>query len=114
MSKKERARLEAEQAEHQRMEQEREKLRRIEEEKMRKVREKEEAERKQVMEIVANKMRKVQFVDSYKYFALIKEEVKHLHAQQKKDREVREGLIRLWCVLLCTERRYIDYSIWVF
>ncbi|KAL9696467.1 hypothetical protein quinque_016046 [Culex quinquefasciatus] len=87
MSKKERARLEAEQAEHQRMEQEREKLRRIEEEKMRKVREKEEAERKQVMEIVANKMRKVQFVDSYKYFALIKEEVKHLHAQQKKDRE---------------------------
>ncbi|XP_055598788.1 uncharacterized protein LOC129748273 [Uranotaenia lowii] len=87
MSKKERARLEAEQAEHQRMEVEREKQRRVEEEKMRKVREKEEAERKQVTEIVANKLRKVQLEDSYKYFALIKEEVKHLHAQQKKDRE---------------------------
>lgn len=88
MSKKERARLEAEQAEHQRMELERERQRKIEEEKMRKVREKEEAERKQVQEIVANKLRKVQLEDSYKYFALIKEEVKHLHGQQKKDREV--------------------------
>ncbi|XP_029720392.2 dynein axonemal intermediate chain 7 isoform X1 [Aedes albopictus] len=87
MSKKERARLEAEQAEHQRMELERERQRKIEEEKMRKVREKEEAERKQVQEIVANKLRKVQLEDSYKYFALIKEEVKHLHGQQKKDRE---------------------------
>ncbi|XP_053696746.1 dynein axonemal intermediate chain 7 [Sabethes cyaneus] len=87
MSKKERARLEAEQAEHQRMELERERQRKIEEEKMRKVREKEEAERKQVQEIVANKLRKVQLEESYKYFSSIIEEVKHFHAQLKKDRE---------------------------
>ncbi|XP_055637670.1 dynein axonemal intermediate chain 7 isoform X2 [Toxorhynchites rutilus septentrionalis] len=87
MSKKERARLEAEQAEHQRMELERERQRRVEEEKMRKVREKEEAERKQVQEIVANKLRKVQLEDSYNYFALIKDEARHLLANRKKDRE---------------------------
>lgn len=89
MSKKERARLEAEQAEHQRMELERERQRKVEEEKMRKIREKEEAERKQVQEIVANKLRKVQLEDSYNYFALIKDEAKHLLANKKKDREVR-------------------------
>ncbi|XP_058826018.1 dynein axonemal intermediate chain 7 [Topomyia yanbarensis] len=123
MSKKERARLEAEQAEHQRMELERERQRKVEEEKMRKVREKEEAERKQVQEIVANKMRKVQLEESYKYFSSITDEVKHLHGQLKKDREWQQymrcnGLpnafdpadlrkyLHIWCdnIRLCNER----------
>lgn len=89
MSKKERARLEAEQAEHHRMELERERQRKVEEEKMRKVREKEEAERKQVQEIVANKLRKVQLEESYAFLAAIREEVKKQQAETKKEREVR-------------------------
>ncbi|XP_035786611.1 protein CASC1-like [Anopheles albimanus] len=87
MSKKERARLEAEQAEHHRMELERERQRKVEEEKMRKVREKEEAERKQVQEIVANKLRKVQLEESYAFLAAIREEVKKQQAETKKERE---------------------------
>ena len=88
MSKKERARLEAEQAEHHRMELEKERQRKVEEEKMRKVREKEEAERKQVQEIVANKLRKVQLEESYTYLASIREEVRKVLADAKKEREV--------------------------
>ncbi|XP_041771385.1 dynein intermediate chain CFAP94, axonemal isoform X2 [Anopheles merus] len=87
MSKKERARLEAEQAEHHRMELEKERQRKVEEEKMRKVREKEEAERKQVQEIVANKLRKVQLEESYTYLASIREEVRKVLADAKKERE---------------------------
>ncbi|XP_052871875.1 dynein axonemal intermediate chain 7-like [Anopheles cruzii] len=87
MSKKERARLEAEQAEHHRMELERERQRKVEEEKMRKVREKEEAERKQVQEIVANRLRKVQLEESYTFLASVREEVRRMQADTKKERE---------------------------
>lgn len=69
LTKKERARLEAEIAEQQRVELEKERLRKIDEEKERKIREKEDAEKRQKQEETENKLRRIQLQESYEHFA---------------------------------------------
>lgn len=64
LSKKEKARLEAEQAESLRIEMEKERLRKIEEDRERKMRERRDAKKKQEQEAVENKLRRVQLRES--------------------------------------------------
>lgn len=64
LSKKEKARLEAEQAETLRIEMEKERLKKLEEDRERKMRERRDAKKKQEQEAVENKWRRVQLRES--------------------------------------------------
>lgn len=88
LSKKEKARLEAEAAESARLEMERERLRKIEEEKDRQVREKREAEKRQYQEVIEHKQRKQQLKHSIEYLLKLKQQSKGIRRQEKTEREV--------------------------
>lgn len=88
LSKKEKARLEAEAAETARLEMERERLRKIEEEKDRQVREKREAEKRQYQEVIEHKQRKEQLKDTIEYLLKLKQHCKEIRRQEKTEREV--------------------------
>lgn len=77
MSKKEKAKLEAEQAETLRIEMEKERLKKLEEDRERKMRERRDAKKKQEQEAVENKIRRVQLRSSAHVF---KSELKTLLA----------------------------------
>ncbi|CAO1434353.1 unnamed protein product [Diamesa hyperborea] len=83
LSKKEKARLEAEQAETLRIEMEKERLKKLEEDRERKMRERRDAKKKQEQEAVENKLRRVQLRQSSHVFKKSKEEIKHLMADEK-------------------------------
>lgn len=68
MSKKEKAKLEAEQAETLRIEMEKERLKKLEEDRERKMRERRDAKKKQEQEAVENKIRRVQLRSSSHVF----------------------------------------------
>lgn len=68
MSKKEKAKLEAEQAETLRIEMEKERLKKVEEDRERKMRERRDAKKKQEQEAVENKLRRVQLRNSSHVF----------------------------------------------
>lgn len=89
LSKKEKARLEAEAAESARLEMERERLRKIEEEKDRQVREKREAEKRQYQEVIEHKQRKQQLKHSIEYLLKLKQQSKGIRRQEKTEREVK-------------------------
>ncbi|KNC28645.1 hypothetical protein FF38_04905 [Lucilia cuprina] len=73
LSKKEKARLEAEQAEMLRLEMEREKLKKLEEARQRRKVEREEAKRRLQLEIQENKQRRAQLKNSMAFFHQIRE-----------------------------------------
>jgi cancer susceptibility candidate protein 1 len=68
LSKKEKAKLEAEQAETLRIEMEKERLKKLEEDRERKMRERRDAKKKQEQEAVENKIRRVQLRSSAHVF----------------------------------------------
>jgi cancer susceptibility candidate protein 1 len=68
LSKKEKAKLEAEQAETLRIEMEKERLKKLEEDRERKMRERRDAKKKQEQEAVENKIRRVQLRSSSHVF----------------------------------------------
>jgi hypothetical protein len=68
LSKKERAALEAQEAEAKRLEAERERLRELEEERERQIVEREESRKRQMQEFIENRLRKIQLRDSSSFF----------------------------------------------
>ncbi|CRK91757.1 CLUMA_CG005391, isoform A [Clunio marinus] len=87
LSKKERAKLEAEQAETLRIEMEKERLKKLEEDRERKMRERQDAKKKQEQEAVENKLRRVQLRESSHVLKKSKEEIKRLLAEEKLETE---------------------------
>lgn len=87
LTKKEKAKMEAEQAELARVEMEKEKQRKIEEERERKERERAEAEKRQKQEIAENKLRRVQLKASSEYFGEINYRIQTVYKERKFQKE---------------------------
>lgn len=88
MTKKEKARLEAEAAEATRLELERERLRKLEEEKERQFRERREAEKRQYQEVDEHRLRKKQLRASIDSLLDLKVKIKVIHLEELVEREV--------------------------
>ncbi|XP_055842573.1 dynein axonemal intermediate chain 7 [Episyrphus balteatus] len=87
LSKKEKARLEAEQAELLRIEMEKEKLKKVEEERQRKQIEREQAEKRLRVEILENKERRQQLKSSMAYFNDIRSLIDTIKQNEKENTE---------------------------
>ncbi|XP_055915568.1 dynein axonemal intermediate chain 7 isoform X2 [Eupeodes corollae] len=87
LSKKEKARLEAEQAELLRIELEKEKLKKVEEERQRKQIEREQAEKRLQVEILENKERRQQLKSSMAYFNDIRLLIDTIKQNEKENNE---------------------------
>uniref|UniRef100_A0A1B0CGU5 Axonemal 84 kDa protein n=1 Tax=Lutzomyia longipalpis TaxID=7200 RepID=A0A1B0CGU5_LUTLO len=87
LTKKEKAKLDAEHAEHVRQEQEKERLRSQQEEQERQKREQEDAEDRQRQELVENRIRRVQLKESLEYFQDFRQKTNEIYAEQKKQNE---------------------------
>ncbi|XP_059616030.1 dynein axonemal intermediate chain 7-like [Phlebotomus argentipes] len=87
LSKKEKAKLDAEHAEHVRQEQEKERQKTLQEEQERQKREREEAEDRQQQELVENRIRRVQLKESVEFFLDFRQKISEIYAEQKKQNE---------------------------
>ncbi|XP_067635706.1 uncharacterized protein [Eurosta solidaginis] len=87
LSKKEKARLEAEQAELLRIEMEKERQRKLEEERQRRQIEHEQAKRRQQVEIQENKKRRAQLRNSMTFFAEVRDLTASIRALEQEERD---------------------------
>ncbi|GAB0101009.1 dynein axonemal intermediate chain 7 [Sergentomyia squamirostris] len=87
LTKKEKAKMDAEHAEHVRQEQEKERQRTLQEEQEREKKEREEAEDRERQELVENRLRRVQLKESLEFFRDFREKIAEIYAEQKKQSE---------------------------
>ncbi|EDW07762.1 dynein axonemal intermediate chain 7 isoform X1 [Drosophila mojavensis] len=87
LSKKEKARLEAEQAEMLRIEMEKEKLKKLEEARQRKKLEMEQAKHRQQQEVAENRLRRRQLKDSMRFFDQVHTTIEAIKAEERQQRE---------------------------
>ncbi|XP_043072312.1 dynein axonemal intermediate chain 7 [Drosophila grimshawi] len=85
LSKKEKARLEAEQAELLRIEMEKEKLKKLEEARQRKKLEMEQAKHRQQQEVAENRLRRAQLKDSMKFFDAVHTTIESIKAGERQE-----------------------------
>ncbi|KAL5277000.1 CASC1 family protein [Megaselia abdita] len=86
LTKKEKARLEAEQAELLRLEMERERQRKLEEERERKEKERAAAVKRQQQEIKENKIRRMQLKDTMTYFGVVQSTIDQILINEKNSK----------------------------
>ncbi|KAL7743995.1 hypothetical protein ACLKA6_001229 [Drosophila palustris] len=87
LSKKEKARLEAEQAELLRIEMEKEKLKKLEEARQRKKLEMEQAKHRQQQEVAENRLRRAQLKDSMRFFDAVHTTIEAIKAGERHERD---------------------------
>ncbi|XP_034477404.1 protein CASC1 [Drosophila innubila] len=87
LSKKEKARLEAEQAELLRIEMEKEKLKKLEEARQRKKLEMEQAKHRQQQEVAENRLRRGQLKDSMRFFDAVHTAIEAIKAGERHERD---------------------------
>ncbi|XP_062140315.1 uncharacterized protein LOC133848676 [Drosophila sulfurigaster albostrigata] len=87
LSKKEKARLEAEQAEMLRIEMEKEKLKKLEEARQRKKLEMEQAKHRQQQEVTENRFRRGQLKDSMRFFDAVHTTIEAIKAGERHERD---------------------------